>query len=194
MRAPSNRSGIPAVPVALLLGVILFVGLALAPRAFEFDAWPELSRQNAVEEIVARPAEQVIEVPVARVDARKRSRGSDALAVRGRNVRKGAPAREARDARGEARTPRGGRGRTAPSVPPVVVEDPPAEAPEAAELPPEQPAQLAEGPTAGVLRPEAEALPVEERPAPLRDLLRDTRGHGDGGPSSPGVEPGDCSD
>jgi hypothetical protein len=205
MRAPSNRSGIPTLPIALLLAVILFLGLALAPRAFEFRAWPEPARYGAVEEIVDRPAEGVTEVPVARVKTGAR-KAPDALAVRGRNPRRGEPARDARarrdDGRGRSRsrsrrsgrTGRDGRGADAPAV---VVEQPPAQEPAPPASAPEQPAQLAEAPQGDqVRRNDVAQLAEETLPEPLR--YEDTgppreddfhsRGPGAGEPGS------DCSD
>lgn len=178
MPTPSNSSGLPTVPIVALLALILFLGFALAPRAFEFRAWPELSRPGAVQEIVSRPAAPAIEVPVARV----KTRDDDALAVRGRNSRRGsrAPAREGRavtrePARPRAAAPRGSRGtRTtppAPSNPVAVVEEGPVPEPIAPVNPPERPAQLAEVPVPEqVLRPAAERMAPEQTPEPLADL------------------------
>jgi hypothetical protein len=197
MRAPSNRSGIPATPVIVLVAVILFLGLSLGPRTFEFQAWPQPSRQGAIEAIVDRPAEPATEVPVARADVPKRKQSS--LDVRGRNPRRRGEARAGRrDARRSAGSRRGSRpDRRPPSVPPVVVEDPPAPQPDAPEPAPEQPAQLAEGPsTDQVLRPEVEEFPPEQRPAPLRDLRSESRGHGGGSDHGDGSDhgAGDSSD
>jgi hypothetical protein len=195
MAAPSNRSGIPTAPVIILVTVILFLGLSLGPRTFEFRAWPEDSRQGATEALVDRPAATAIEVPVASAGVRKRKHES--LDVRGRNPRKGGDAREARAGRearrsaGSRRGPR--RGDRTPSVPPAVVETPPAPQAEAPEPAPEQPAQLAEGPSNDqVLRPDAEELLPEQRPAPLRDLPYEARGRGHG--HGHGHSAGDSSD
>ena len=175
MPTPSNRSGIPTVPVVALLALILFLGLFVAPRAFEFRAWPEPARPGAVEEIVSRSAEPVVEVPVARVKTRR----DDTLAVRGRNPRKASPSRSGRAGdREPARAGRAGRrsrgSRSAPSAqsaPPSAVEEPPASEPVAPVNPPEQPAQLAEGPRSEVLRLAAEvAAPRGQAPAPLAEV------------------------
>ncbi|HEX8743061.1 MAG TPA: hypothetical protein VF712_07995 [Thermoleophilaceae bacterium] len=174
MRTPSNRTGIPALPVILLVALILFLGLALAPRAFEFRAWPEVARNEPIEELVDRPAEQAVEVPVARVDTRGRG---DALAVRGRNPRGPAPARETRSGSLDAGAPRGAsrRGRRSrgarpvtPSEPALVVEETPAPAPDVPLPVPEQEAQLVEVPSGEqVLRPEPEQIAPESVPEPL---------------------------
>lgn len=181
MPAPSNRSGIPTAPVIILVAVILFLGLSLGPRTFEFRAWPEASRQGAIEALVDRPAEPATEVPVATASVRKRK--PESLDVRGRNPRKQGDAREARAGRREARrsaASRRGRSDRTPTVPPVVVESPPAAPTKTPEPAPEQPAQLVEAPpTEQVLRPDADELPPEQRPASLRDLPYTSRGRGD---------------
>jgi hypothetical protein len=199
MRAPSNRNGIPTIRIVLLLAVILFLGLALAPRAFEFNAWPEPARHGAVEELVDRTAEEVTEVPVARVKTGTR-KAPDALAVRGRNPRKSESAREvrARDGRGRSRSRgrrsgRAGRGSDAPAV---VVEQPSAPQPEAPAPAPAQPAQLAEAPQGEqVLRNDVAQVAEENLPEPLRhDGSRPQRdrseSHGFGGDE----RGSDCSD
>jgi hypothetical protein len=176
MRAPSNRSGIPTLPIVGLLGLILFLGFALAPAAFEFRAWPEPSRPVAIEEIVARPAQPVTEVPVV---VRAKSKRADSLGVRGRSPRRPSEARldsrgsatRGGSTRGHSRDARKGDG--APAVAPddvvVVVEETPAPEPVAPVGEPEQPAQLAEVPSSDhVMRPEAEALPPAKTPEPLR--------------------------
>ena len=174
MPTPSNSSGLPTVPIIALLALILFLGFFVAPRAFEFRAWPEPTRPAPVEEIVSRTAEPAIEVPVARV----KTGGDAALAVRGRNPRRGsaAPAREGRSAAREpgrtrgnaARRSRGPRKSPSPSAPQVVVDETPVPEPDAPVGPPEQPAQLAEVPEQ-VLRPQAEQLVPEQTPEPLAD-------------------------
>lgn len=206
MRAPSNRSGVPATFVILLLALILFLGLALAPRAFEFRAWPEPSRHGAIQEIVERPADQVTEVPVARVKTRA-DKAPDALAVRGRNPRKESRARHARGGRREGRAGTGSRrgrsgrgakgGDRGSSAPTVVVEQPAAPQPDLPEPAPEQPAQLAEVPQSEpVRRPDATEVLPEQLPTPLREYdsrrLRENRLESNG--SDAGDRGSDCSD
>jgi hypothetical protein len=200
MRAPSNRSGIPTIRIALLLAVILFLGLALAPSAFEFDAWPEPASHDAVEELVDRPAEGVTEIPVARVKTGSR-KAPNALAVRGRNPRKGESAREARarDGRGRTRSRgrRSGRAGRGSDAPDAVVEQPPDPQPEPPAPAPEQSAQLAEAPVGErVLRNDVAQVAEENLPEPLRhegsrpqrELGSESHGFGGGEQSS------DCSD
>jgi hypothetical protein len=173
MTTPSNPSGIPSLPVVGLLAVILFLGLALAPRAFEFRAWPEQSRQYAAEEVVDRPRPEATPIEVAGVHASD-SRRERALDVRGeRSSRAPVRADERRPSRGSRRAetrPRGGRsGRPAPApaVPDVVIETPAPSRPEPAAPAPEQPAQLAEAPSNDqVLRPEAPEVAPEAPAAP----------------------------
>jgi hypothetical protein len=181
MPTPSNRSGIPAVPVVALLGLILFLGFALGPAAFEFRAWPVTAGPGVVEEIVARPDERVVEsTAVARVKGAR----DESLDARGRNRRPGASARRSElDARGAARDSRAARrgrsggpdgssrsqargNRDGDAV--LVVEVPASPEPVAPVTQPEQPAQLAEVPPAdSVMRPEPEALLPEATPVPL---------------------------
>lgn len=175
MRTPSNRSGVPTLLVIAVPALILFLGFTLAPRAFEFRAWPEPSRPSVLDEIVARPAEPVMEVPVARV----KTDGGDSLAAGGRNPRRGNSPREASlDSRGSARAGRSSRGRSrrsrdggsSPSTPAVIIKETPAPQPAAPVTDPGQPAQLAEVPSNDqVMRPEPEELRPEQTPAPLRD-------------------------
>ncbi|HEX8051939.1 MAG TPA: hypothetical protein VF517_03040 [Thermoleophilaceae bacterium] len=150
--------------------MILFLGLALAPRAFEFRAWPEPSRHEAVEEVVDRPVAPVAEVHVAGVTARssRREPGGSVRVERRRRPER-APARtpKAAPSRAGSRDNAAGRsGRTAPvapQAPEIVVETPapPAEV----EEPPAQPAQLADrAPVDPVLRPEPEAIVEEGSP------------------------------
>jgi hypothetical protein len=179
MRTPSNRSGIPTVPVVALLGLILFLGLALAPAAFKFRTWPVPTRPDVLEEIVARPDERVVESPAA---ARVKSARDESLAARGSNGRGRASGTHAElDARGAAREPRAARrGRSAGSDRSrrsrgnraddavLVVEVPASPAPPAPVDDPEQPAQLVEVPPAdAVMRPEPEPVVPEQTPAPL---------------------------
>lgn len=186
MPAPSRRTGLSAAFIGLALAVILIAGFALGPRAFEFSAWPQPSNGGAVEEVVARPSDEVTEVPVARVRrdererSRSRSRGRDeSVSARGRNARGDRIAARGvtLDARsgsrgGNAGARRGGRGRdggsggSSETAPPaeVVVDETPAPAPEA---PAEQPAQLAEvAPAEPVLRPDAEEFGSVREPEP----------------------------
>ena len=194
MTTPSNPSGIPSLPVVALLAVILFLGLALAPRAFEFRAWPEFVRPAAVEEVVDRPLPEVPRIEVAGVqaaDTRRGARGSRHAVVdaRGRGgdaeraaEREGRRAERARRRASSRRGgSRGGSGQTQAQTPEFVVEVP-APAPAA---PPSAPAaQPAEVPPQGtVLRPEAPAVP-EQAPNSFdlgnRDDDLDTRGRGRG--------------
>jgi hypothetical protein len=184
MPAPSNRTGIPTTLVVLLLAAMLLAGFGLGPRVFEFSAWPQPTREDRVEEVVARSAGEATEVPVVRVrdEGRARSR-QDALAVRGRSSRRrGGVARpelsvrsDAGSREGSARRDRGrgGSGGGEPQTPPptdvVIVEDPPAATPDvpAPVDAPEEPTQLAElaEPQAPMLRPDAKA-PESLAPAP----------------------------
>lgn len=188
MPAPSTRTGIPAAVVGLLLAVILVAGFALGPRAFDFRAWPEHSRDAAVAEVVARSAEQATEVPVVQVRGANRRRG-DALAVRGRGTRSGGSRDGAlnvrsrgdrdRPARGGRASGRGtGRGDDQRATPPpvVIVEEAPAEPPVTPVSPPEEPARFAAevAPPQYVLRPESDERPSAPRPdaEPDRDDRR----------------------
>lgn len=179
MRTPSNRSGVATLLVIAVPALILFLGFALAPRAFEFRAWPEPSRPGAVDEIVDAPAEPAVEVPVARVKTRR----GGPLSVRGESSRRSGPRAGGRlDARGsesrrgsrrssarESREDRNSRdGGNVVEGPVLVVEETPAPAPTAPA--PEQPAQLVEVPsTEQVARPDAAPLLPEHTPAPLED-------------------------
>ncbi|MEA2472497.1 MAG: hypothetical protein QOE06_412, partial [Thermoleophilaceae bacterium] len=87
MATPSNRTGIATLPMVVLVVVILFLGFVVAPRAFEFRAWPQPSRHDAIEAVVERPTPEAIEVRVARVNPRASTHG--VLAVRGTNHRAG---------------------------------------------------------------------------------------------------------
>lgn len=184
MPAPSNRTGIPAALVVALLAVVLLVGFGLGPHAFEFDAWPQPSREDKVEEVVARSAEEATEVPVVRVrDGERRRAREETLAVRGRDARRrGGPGRpelsvRSGGARDEARRGQryAGRGRgdkpageTATPVPDVViVPDAPAPVPDVPVVEPEEPTRLAElAEPQSVLRPDAEAEPAAPLPKP----------------------------
>ena len=155
MRTPSNAAGAHGLSVVLLLAVILFVGLALVPRAFEFRAWPQPARQDVAEEVVARSAAAATEVPVVRVRSAKRPGRSDALAVRGRKSRRrgsdgGALAvrsdRGSQASRVEAPSDGGTPGQGAGVPPVVVVEETPAPQPLAPVDEPDRSAQLAEIP------------------------------------------------
>ncbi len=165
MTTPSNPSGIPSLPVVGLLAVILFLGLALAPRAFEFRTWPEQSRPYAIEEVVDRPRPEATPIEVAGVhdSSARRERPLDVAGERAKPKR--VRADERRTARGSRRAERGrrGRGRQAPTpaVPDVVIETPAPSEPAPVPAAPEEPAQLAEAPSNDqVLRPEApEATP-----------------------------------
>jgi hypothetical protein len=185
MPAPSNRTGIPATLVVLLLAAILLAGFVVGPRVFEFDAWPQPSRQDRVEEVVARSADEATEVPIVRVRRDPRSRGrDDAVSVRGRNgrrrggsdrpelsvrsdgAREAAPHRDG--GRAGARGGSGGAPTETPAPDVVIVEDAPPARPDAPVGEPEQPTQLAElaEPQAPVLRPDAEQVPETPLPAP----------------------------
>jgi hypothetical protein len=163
MPTPSNPSGIPSLPVAGLLAVILFLGLALAPRAFEFRAWPEPTRHAAIEEVVDRPVAPVTEVQVAGVTAESSRREPGATE---RVERKRRPERRSARVSKVVPTPpqaregsSGYHSRPAPAAPakPEIVVETPAPPKDVEEQPPAQPAQLAERPPVDqVLRPEPE--------------------------------------
>jgi hypothetical protein len=181
MATPSNRTAVASLPMVVLVALILFIGLVLGPRAFEFRAWPEFSRHDAVEAIVDRPAPEVIEVRVARPEAGRHS--SDALAVRGTRAR-GGRARGAsadRSATLDARAIRRGGPRPPAdrhhASPPVVAESP-APAPVVPSPAPEQPAQLAAGPA-----PDPVLRRVVSPPSPsdLPGALDDERSSDEGG-------------
>jgi hypothetical protein len=172
MATPSNRTGIATLPMVVLVVVILFLGFVVAPRAFEFRAWPQPSRHDAIEAVVERPAPEAIEVRVARVNPRASTHG--VLAVRGTNHRAGS-ASAARVDRTSAvvagRGPSRGRpGRRAHAAAPSLAAAPaPTAAPQAPAAAPDKPAQLAGVPSSGppVLRPDAGSLPAADVPAPL---------------------------
>jgi hypothetical protein len=173
MTPPSNQSGIPSLPVVGLLAVILFLGLVLAPRAFEFRAWPEFARPDAVEAVVDRPLPEVPRIEVAGVRASEARRGGTRNAVASGRSRARSPERATERRARRTGATRGGSSRRdgrryeprrnsgelpAEDSPEVVVEVPGPAAPSAPA--PEQPAQLAEVPPADtVLRPEAPKEP-----------------------------------
>jgi hypothetical protein len=160
---PSNPSVIPSLPVVGLLAVILFLGLALAPRAFQFRAWPEPPRQYASEQVVDRPVSDAPRIEVAGVEARgtrAERRGVEPVAGAERAAGRG---RDEHSRAGDSK--RAGSGRrgghssapeAAPAVPDVVMEVPAPAQPVPVTPVPEEPAQLAEVPSADqVLRPDA---------------------------------------
>lgn len=178
MTTPSNPSGIPSLPVVGLLAVILFLGLALAPRAFEFRAWPEQSRQYATEEVVDRPLSDAPVVEVAGVE-RSHSRSAHADRVKGERADH-TPARvdESRVDRGSKRAASSRRGDRRPNrapdpvVPDVVIETPAPAQPDPAPVVPQEPAQLAEVPsTDQVLRPDAPEVTPEAPAAPAFEVV-----------------------
>jgi hypothetical protein len=192
MTTPSKRTGIQGAHVVLLLALILFLGLALAPRTFEFRAWPEAARQDAIEEVVDRPVREVEVAGVERT-AREARQGRPPAAEgssrgRRRAARGAAPRERARSGRSSRRRPAPEAPAAAPDAP--VEEAPPAETPAPEEPAPQQPAQLAEAPSADVvLRPEVEEQVAPDDP-PLRAFgagdegeldVRDQGRHGPGG-------------
>jgi hypothetical protein len=146
------------------LALILFLGLALAPRAFEFRAWPEQSRQYATEQVVDRPRAEVVEVAGVRESSRRPERAREAT-----RERAGRDAVRVDERRAERRPPRGAPSRRgdrraptapAPGTPDVVIETPAPAPPEPAPVAPEAPAQLAEVPPSDqVLRPDVPEVP-----------------------------------
>ena len=214
MTTPSNPSGIPSLPVVGLLAVILFLGLALAPRAFEFRAWPEPPRQYATEEVVDRPAQDATPIEVAGVQrSRPAPDSSAAKAERPGRKRSRAEDRSARrSSRGSGSARRRGGRAPDPVVPDVVIESPTPAPPIPAPAAPEEPAQLAEvPPTEQVLRPGAPEVAPETPAVPefevvdldARDELderdrrhesghrgRGHRGHGEGQRSGRGHRSG----
>jgi hypothetical protein len=189
MTTPSKRTGIPSASVVVLLAVILFLGLALAPKTFEFDAWPEPTRQEAIEEVVDRPVSLATEGEVTGLRrATGAARRARAFARDGRPRERRTP--ETAGPRERARSGgSSGRGRApgpaAPSARPAeVVEHVPAPDAPAPEQPaPEQNAQLAEIPPADtVLRPDVEEAAPEQPPVRAFEVEDeagevDVRGH-----------------
>ncbi|MDQ3935749.1 MAG: hypothetical protein M3340_14085, partial [Actinomycetota bacterium] len=106
MTTPRNRTSL-GLPVIGLLAVILFLGLILAPRAFQFRAWPEPARQIATEAMVQAPAEDAAEIHVAGVsEDRSRADGRTARVRRGEVREDVLVAREDRSRRGADRDSR----------------------------------------------------------------------------------------
>jgi len=180
MRTPSNRTGVPGVPVVVLLALILFLGLALSPRAFEFRGWPEPARNDAIEEVVARPVPEAprIEVAGLRPEVGDDDPGQPSTARRSSLDRRRTevahtPRRSAR----RDRSGRRGRPDRSAAAPDAAVDTP--AAPSAQPGPdPQEPAQVAEVPaTDTVLRPD----PERYVPPPVRSLVGDDEGDdGDG--------------
>lgn len=182
MTPPSKRSGFPSLHFLLLLALMLFLGLALAPKTFEFRAWPEPARSVAIEEVVDRPVPAATEIEVASVRERDREKAPerDSTADRGSSERRSGETAEVREDR--ARPDRGGRERKrdaeAPGPVEVVEEEPPApDAPPVAEPAADQPAQLAEVPsTDPFLRPEADEHVPPAPAVPSFEADRETEG------------------
>ncbi|HEX8067537.1 MAG TPA: hypothetical protein VF520_13545 [Thermoleophilaceae bacterium] len=101
MGAHSNRNLLSGLLVAAALAFILVVGLAAAPRAFEFRTKPESSRRQTTQRVVNVPAPTRDVVHVAGV-----SRSSDETAAR---LGRTAPRPQRGDRAGRARTGRGDR-------------------------------------------------------------------------------------
>ena len=163
--APSKRNAFPSLHFAALIALILFLGLALLPKAFEFRAWPVPSRHAAIEEVVDRPVPLATEVRVAGVHASSDEERGGARGAAGEPRPGARRADETERVNGRSRRggPRGSsvreeRSRRSESPAPGVVEvpeDAPLGDPPADEPAPEQPAKLAEVPQSDpVMRPE----------------------------------------
>jgi hypothetical protein len=182
MGTPSNKTLVPSISLIGLLTVILVVGLALAPGAFEFRAWPVAPDRGTFDAAVEQPSRPVAQVEVASLPVRRpgavkvrtpmRDRPASGHAARGGTRERGHDGgRRAAARRGSRRDGRGTHSPPAtrgPSTPAAGGDAPSAQQGGAGDdQSSDGPVELAQGtPANAALRPGEPETPVNA-PAPL---------------------------
>ena len=166
--------------------MILVVGLALAPGAFEFHAWPVAPDGGTLDAAVEQPSRPVAQVEVASLPVRRpgavkvrtpvRARAASGHAARGGTRERGHDGGRRESARRGAR--RDGRGNHSaspargPSTPAAGDDAPAGQQGGVGDQSPDGPVELAQGtPANTVLRPSEPETPVNA-PAPLESVVR----------------------